>query len=132
MSPYTNEVSAKIVVNWCIKNMGVSHFHVTTPKIEISKKKKSDRMGEFDEDLNTIIIFKKNHNSLIEFIRTIIHEYVHYLQDPRYSDYCETTYEDGEDNPIEVEAEERAQCYASICKKDIMSIIESYNMYEES
>ena len=31
MSPYTNEVSAKIVLNWCIKNMGISHFYNTTP-----------------------------------------------------------------------------------------------------
>ena len=131
MSPYTNKDSAEIILKWCIKNMGVSHFHKTTPQIEISKKK-SDRMGEFDEDYNIITIFKKNHNSLIEFIKTIIHEYAHYLQDPIYSEYCENTYEDGEDNPLEVEAEERAQCYASICKKDIMSIIESYNMYEEN
>ena len=130
MSPYTNEVSAKIIVNWCIKNMGVSHFRDTTPMIEISKKK-SNRMGEFDEDYNIITVFKKNHKSLIEFIRTIIHEYVHYLQDPIYLEYCDNTYEDGEDNPVEVEAEERAKCYASICKKDIMSIIENYNMYDK-
>jgi Zn-dependent peptidase ImmA (M78 family) len=130
MSPYTNEVSAKIVLNWCIKNMGISHFHNTTPKIEISKKK-SNRMGEFDEDFNIITVFSKNHKSLIEFIKTIIHEYVHYLQDPIYLEYCDNTYEVGEDNPVEVEAEERAKCYASICKKDIIGIIESYNIYNK-
>jgi hypothetical protein len=88
-------------------------------------------MGEFDEDFNIITVFSKNHKSLIEFIKTIIHEYVHYLQDPIYLEYCDNTYEVGEDNPVEVEAEERAKCYASICKKDIIGIIESYNIYNK-
>ncbi len=72
-----------------IKHYGESKFYSTTPYLSVENSKYSDTQdsyikGEFCHVLNEITIYWKNILSEEELFRTLIHEYVHYLQSPTW------------------------------------------------
>lgn len=83
---------------------GFSKFHGTTPYLEIDispfADSKTDSFGEYNADDNSIVIYWPKMKTNEDIIRTIIHEYQHYLQSKtwytRYSrmyDYSTNPYE---------------------------------------
>jgi hypothetical protein len=55
----------------------------TYPKLRLSRtrlKEEPSCKGEYDEDTNTLIIYKPAHRSAIDIIDTVIHEYTHSTQ----------------------------------------------------
>lgn len=66
------------------KHYGESKHQKTTPYITLSNVVEDDIKGEYCYIFNEIIIYWKNIFSLEELIRTIIHEYQHYLQSPSW------------------------------------------------
>ena len=64
---------------------GISKHQICYPYIYVSVDKTGDDIkGEFCYLLNEIVIYYKNIGSLEELIRTLIHEYKHYLQSPSW------------------------------------------------
>lgn len=68
---------------------GYSKFHDSLPYLLIEMSPYSDAdepncFGEYDKDENDLVIYWKNIDSLETLIRTIIHEYQHYLQSPTW------------------------------------------------
>lgn len=66
------------------KYYGESKHQKTTPYITLSSVIEDDIKGEYCYIFNEIIIYWKNICSLEELIRTLIHEYQHYLQSPSW------------------------------------------------
>lgn len=66
------------------KVYGLSNHQVCTPYLFMSGEKRDDIKGEFCHLFNEITIYWKNITSLEELIRTLIHEYKHYLQSPSW------------------------------------------------
>lgn len=72
-----------------IEKYGVSKFQETTPYLSIEDSPYDDAddpdlIGEYRADLNEIVIYHKNIKSIEELIRTLVHEYQHYLQSPSW------------------------------------------------
>ena len=121
----TLKIDRKTVIlafEWCKNKWGVSRFHDSFPKLVCHKKLDVNRMyGWFDEDKNEIHIFLQPHKSIINLIRTVIHEYTHYTQNiaknyDRYAARSQHYY----DNPYERAAEDKANKWANTCKRNLI------------
>lgn len=68
---------------------GQSKHHNTLPYLSIEDSPYDDAddpdlIGEFRADMNEVIIYHRNIKSVEELIRTLVHEYQHYLQSPSW------------------------------------------------
>ena len=110
------------VLNWCWDNLGSSKFQSYKKPDIIYDWVTSDLLGEWVSSDNEITIYVNEIDSLKEFIQTIIHEYVHYLQSPIWYSrhWNRKPNQKYFDHPYEAEAEEVAVTYWKVCKKEIM------------
>jgi hypothetical protein len=78
------------IYNNIVDRYGESKYHNNTPYISIEDSPYSDeeaapdQFGEYCRMLNEITIYWKNMDSLEILARTLIHEYQHYLQSPKW------------------------------------------------
>lgn len=91
------------------ESYGISKHHVTYPYLCVEDRKYSDRedkelKGEYCTIHNEIVIYWKNIEDEESLIRTLIHEYQHYLQSPSwFTRYYKQGYSYN-DHPYEVQA----------------------------
>ena len=69
--------------------LGESKYHKHTPYLVIENTPESEGIdnewhGEYVPEDNEIIIYAKNITSKSDLAKTIVHEYAHYLQDPKW------------------------------------------------
>jgi hypothetical protein len=83
---------------------GLSKHHLTTPYVYMNDEKIGELKGEYCYILNEITVYWKNITSLEELIRTIIHEYQHYLQSPSWMTRYYNIGHDYESHPYEIAA----------------------------
>ena len=109
------------VLNWCWDNLGSSKFQSYKKPDIIYDWVASDLVGEWVSSENEITIYVNEIDSLKEFIQTIIHEYVHYLQSPIWytRHWNRKPNQKYFEHPYEAEAEVVAVMYWKVCKKDI-------------
>ena len=102
------------------RDYGQSKYQPTIPYLSIEDSPYSDcddpnGLGEYNKDENEIVIYWKNIHSREDLIRTMLHEYQHYLQSNIwYSRYWSMGY-GYVDHPYEVKArteEEKWEKYA--------------------
>ena len=97
-----------------VEYYGESKFHDTTPYLSIEDRRYSDAKdpdikGEYCRVLNEIVIYWKNILSEEELFRTLVHEYVHYLQSPTWmTRYYKMGYE-YQTHPYEIQAYKEEQ-----------------------
>jgi len=96
---------------------GPSKHQITFPYIFLSKEVKDDVKGEYCYMFNEITIYYKNIASLEELIRTVIHEYQHYLQSPSWmTRYYRMGY-DYSNHPYELAAYNEEENWQTIWKQ---------------
>ncbi len=96
---------------------GLSKHQHTSPYIFLSKDVIDDIKGEYCYMFNEITIYYKNITSLEELIRTIIHEYQHYLQSPSWmTRYYKMGY-DYSNHPYEIAAYNEEENWETIWKQ---------------
>lgn len=108
------------ILTWCKKYLGRSkYFSIRKLKLRIDNR--MSFLGQFGVDTNTIYVNPRLHKNKIELIETIIHEYVHFLQNPKeYDRLCRNPkYQDYYDHPHEYEAEKVALKLAKKCYKHL-------------
>lgn len=96
---------------------GHSKHHDCTPYIHLNDEDKEDIKGEYCYILNEIAIYYNNIHSEEELIRTLIHEYQHYLQSPSW---MTRYYRQGytyDNHPYEIEALEEEENWYKIWKQ---------------
>lgn len=96
---------------------GPSKHQQTPPHIFLSKDIIDDTKGEYCHMFNEIILYYRNITSLEELIRTIIHEYQHYLQSPSWmTRYYRMGY-DYSNHPYELAAYNEEENWQTIWKQ---------------
>jgi Zn-dependent peptidase ImmA (M78 family) len=96
---------------------GLSKHQQTSPHIYLSKDIIDDIKGEYCYLFNEITIYYNNIGSLEELIRTVIHEYQHYLQSPSWmTRYYRMGY-DYSNHPYEVAAYNEEENWETIWKQ---------------
>lgn len=77
---------AHVIFSKVSKYYGYSNFHSSVPILEIDESPYSDAIGdsfgEYSFSENVLVIYWKKIESKEDLIRTILHEYQHYLQSP--------------------------------------------------
>lgn len=117
-------VTRKQIIEYVEKYIGVvekmygkSKHQQTHPYIYLSKEVRDDVKGEYCYIINEITIYYRNITSLEELIRTIIHEYQHYLQSPSWmTRYYKMGY-DYSDHPYELAAYKEEENWQTIWKQ---------------
>ena len=111
------------VINWCWDNLGSSKFQSYKKPDIIYDWVASDLVGEWVSSENEITIYVNEIDSLKEFIQTIIHEYVHYLQSPIWytRHWNRKPNQKYFEHPYEAEAELVAVMYWKVCKRKIVA-----------
>ena len=127
MTDYTKIKTIKKVFDWCIAHYGLSKYYKEYPILIISYSKSRTPHGEFfledSEDLSDadeihIAMYIYNLKSTVEIVKTMIHEYKHYLQNATWlTRYHRTT--DYTKNPYEIEAENEAKLSYKQCIKEL-------------
>jgi hypothetical protein len=126
-----NNTTARYALRYCIETFGLSkYYEYEIPEIHVYDYKPDNSNGFsktdiafFDDENNQIIIFRPNVKSFINFIDTIIHEYIHYMQD--LSDYNDLEIAYGyDDHPLELEANKIAEEHKWNCKNYVKNLLE--------
>ena len=106
-------------LDWCKKNLGKSkYFSIRKLKLRIDNY--MPYLGQFDISKNIIYVNPGRHKNRIELAETIIHEYVHFLQNPKlYDRLWRVDFKDYFDHPHEREAEDVALKLGRKCLKDL-------------
>lgn len=100
-----------------VNQYGYSKHHEYTPYVYLSDEMKEDLEGEYCYILNEITLYYNNINSVEDLIRTLIHEYQHYLQSPSWmTRYYRMGY-DYSNHPYEVEALQEEENWHKIWKQ---------------
>lgn len=104
-------------LTWCEDNMSRKGHKKPPYKISIRKQTYGEPCyGQYDEDTNTIYIFYNNCGNVELLIRTVLHEYTHYLQ-PIEGKYHKLLKKHGYDkHPQEVEARKMEEYYLNVWK----------------
>lgn len=103
---------------------GESKYQTSTPYLSLEDEKNSDGedlniKGEYCKILNEIIIYWKNIESKEELIRTLIHEYIHYLQSPIWMIRYYSMGYDYTTHPYELQAYKEEQNWEKIIGYEI-------------
>lgn len=96
---------------------GMSNHQKCFPYIYVSNDTPDDVKGEFCYILNEIVVYYKNIDSLEELVRTVIHEYQHYLQSPSW---MTRYYKQGytyDNHPYEVAARQQEENWNKIWER---------------
>lgn len=98
------------VYNKVINHYGESKYHEDVPFVAIEDTPYSDAdvpkdlYGEYCGMMNEITLYWKNIPSLEVLIRTLVHEYTHYLQSPSWMKRYYNMGYNYNDHPYEVQA----------------------------
>lgn len=112
---------AKETINYCIRTMGTNP-KLPVPAVSVLNRGRSRNYGQYDTNKNKIEIFHNVCGDVRMLIRTIIHEYTHYLQDMKQ--YWKLFKKVGYDNhPLELESRSNEKLY-SPCWKEIKNLIQ--------
>ena len=105
---------AKETLNYCISTMGINP-KLPVPAVSIQYRGRSRRYGQYDVTNNKIEIFHNTCGDVKMVIRTVIHEYTHYLQD--MDKYWKLYKKVGYNNhPDELEARSNEKLYSPCWK----------------
>ena len=105
--------------NWCVEKFGTPLKNGELPDLNVSYVRNSDCFGYYCSMDREITIFPYMIESKSMLIRSVIHEYTHFLQMPHrknYRKYTKLEEDFGYDNnPLEVEAYEAELKYYRTC-----------------
>jgi len=117
-----NRQTAKLALEWCIKKWGKSKFHKDYPKLIVYKNHKEELTGWFNDEKNIIFINLKHQDSVLELVKTVIHEYTHFQQNTKDKyDKLARKFKNKpyEEHPLEKQAFKKEEKWSKICRKQI-------------
>jgi Zn-dependent peptidase ImmA (M78 family) len=105
-------------ISWCKKNMGENESKILPLSLSVRNKMR-DYCGYYDHRKNKLIVCLNANETIEELVKTVIHEYTHYLQPIRryYSKVGKIT--GYWNNPYEVEARKNEDELFKKCWKEI-------------
>ena len=110
----------KETIKWCQINLGAKSYMVDY-SVRTLGEKYTPAYGMYDYNKRTILVFKNHAPTVKMVVRSVLHEYAHYLQNLRW--YNHVLQKVGYDkHPQEVEARVVETMY-SICWNDIKNKI---------
>jgi len=112
---------AKKIFNWCIDRYGLSKYQEHDPYLifEYNDLYINHLKGEYESYDNELFTYFGEIEDIIDLVKTVIHEYRHYLQHPVWFQRYYRNGKSYENHPYEVEAEKVAKRDWKKCLNDI-------------
>jgi len=108
------------VIEWCVKNHGCSKFYDGLPIVEIEFEEPRGIRAEYDSMNNLMTIYVRGNRSVKQLVKSVLHEYRHYLQSPTWLERYSTMYRRKQDkNPYEIDAEIFADSNWKVCMLEL-------------
>lgn len=121
---------------WCVRKFGEASG-LDIPEIDLSRNDRSlggaSMIGLYDHIDNVIHVRIQGHRTFYNLAKTVIHEYVHYLQ-PRSGNWYDRYYERHGyyNHPYEIEAYHLADLYGVECARWVMHQMELLKTQEDN
>lgn len=118
----TDRRTAELALHWCRLKWGKSRWVEGWPRLRVLRASRQEFYGWYNERLNLITLRLDWHESPLDLVETVIHEYCHYGQDiaGRYDrlaqEYGELPYEA---HPLERQAYRRQRRWGARCLEEI-------------
>jgi len=98
--------TAEKILYWCISTYGKSELNGDYPHLEFKNAVyyNGDDYGYYDEIEQIIFVSKDAHTTLEELVKTIIHEYTHYVKHNMEDYNVLSKYLSHHRNPLEIDA----------------------------
>ena len=122
MRPAIDRRTAELALLWCRLKWGKSRYVKGWPRLRCQAWSSKDLYGWYNEQLNLITLHMDWHESPLDLVETVIHEYTHYRQDiaGKYgrlaAEYANLPYEA---HPLEKQAYARQARWGAQCLEDI-------------
>lgn len=91
--PLSQKKTILLILEWCRRKYKKSKYFEEYPALTI-RRTGCKYKGVFDDEELLIEIFPNNHKTLNDLVKTMIHEYQHYLQDPELYEHNSKASED--------------------------------------
>jgi hypothetical protein len=103
---YVTRATAQKILDWCYFTYGRSKINGPYPALEFRKADyyTGDDYGYYDEVDQTIFVNKEMHHDLEELVKTIIHEYWHYVSHSMHEYQILAKWLTSDKNPMEKDA----------------------------
>lgn len=126
-NPILTHTDAKRIFQWCVKEYGKHRFK-PYPSLSFRKPTYLDdgNIGYYDHEDNEIFVDSTYHLSLEELAKTLIEEYVHYIQNHTLYQTLSKQFR-YELHPMEIEAKKIAKKDYKRCVKYLKRIYIKYN-----
>jgi hypothetical protein len=101
-----NRSTAQKILDWCYFTYGRSKINGPYPYLEFRKPDyyTGDDYGYYDEVDQTIFVNREAHLDVAELVKTIIHEYWHYVSHSMHEYRILSKYLSHHRNPLEIDA----------------------------
>lgn len=111
-------------LQWCQKKFGKIKGR-PIPQLEwnwnVREYQKLNMLAEYDKEDNLILLRVQGHRTIYNLARSVIHEYIHYMQPTHGNWYERYHHKVGYwKNPYEIEAYHIADLYAVECARKVM------------
>lgn len=123
----TKRKCALLTLKWCKKNIGINNRRKTKLKVVVRvnfPKDEHERFirGAYYSEDNKIHVYHVNCKTINDIIKTIIHEYTHYLQSmKKYWEMYKTHYYST--HPYERQADRNEEKYFDLCLLEILEFL---------
>jgi hypothetical protein len=114
--------TAELALDWCRAKWGKSRYVKGLPRLRLLKRSRQELYGWYNERINLITLRLDWHESPLDLVETVIHEYTHYGQDiaGRYDrlaeEYKALPYDH---HPLEKQAYKRQARWGARCLAEI-------------
>lgn len=107
-----------LTIKWCKKNLGENETKIL-PLTLIVKNKMRNYYGYYDHRKNSLIVCIDKNETVEELVKTVIHEYTHYLQPIRKYYFKVAKITGYWENPYEIEAQRNEEKLFKKCWKEV-------------
>ncbi len=127
--PLKKTTFCRLVLDWCHEN--IREYNTIRPAISIRYYHHKKVGGVYYPKVNECVIYINSHDTALELVNCIIHEYTHAKQRGRQIKRFQETYErllmefDYDQHPLEIEARTAADKYEKECLLWVYSQIQS-------
>jgi len=111
----------KKIFEWCIKKYGYSkHYKFISELVFRKKDACGDKLKGEHTDCDEIVVYLDEVKNISDLVKTIIHEYTHYIQSPVWFQRYYKLEKTFENHPYEIQAEKIAERDFKECLDDIL------------
>jgi len=108
------------IMDWCIRKYRFSKHQDFEPELAFKESNRYKWRGEYVAEDNEVIVYLRQTRGIAQLVRTIIHEYQHYMQSPVWYERYSKSGKRYDNHPYEIQANRIERRDWKECLDDIL------------